>query len=169
MKNSPYWGPKSPSARQEIARILWIQKVHLRFHHRKPLVLILNQIKLVHALSCFLKVHFNIILTFTPRFSKVFPRFSPSKPCMHFSSPPHVPLYRPYLYYWFDHPNNTRWEVKIMELLTMLFPAVPCYQNKVYVLKDSYIIKLIHLFMGHDTNAEFLKVSRKPYWPSLWA
>jgi len=59
MEHSPAWGPKSPSTRQDIARILWNRKVHLRFCNRKPPVLFLSQIKLVHALSYFLKTHFN--------------------------------------------------------------------------------------------------------------
>ena len=80
--------PKSLSARQDIARIWWNRKVHLRFHNSKLPVLILSQIKLVHALSYFLKIHFNIILTFKPRSSKVFPRVSPPKRCMHLPHPP---------------------------------------------------------------------------------
>jgi hypothetical protein len=47
-------------------------------------------------------------------------------------------------------------------------PAFLCYQNKVHTLKDSHKIKMELIFMGHNTNAVFLKVSCQPFWSSIW-
>jgi len=56
------------TASQEFTRILWNPKVHHRIH-KIPSTLLLSQINPVHTSSFyFLKVHFNIILPFTPTY-----------------------------------------------------------------------------------------------------
>jgi hypothetical protein len=54
MEQSPSWEANSPSADQEIFVALWKKM--------PPLVRILNQMNPVHPfISCFFKMHFNII------------------------------------------------------------------------------------------------------------
>jgi hypothetical protein len=55
-------------ATQEIPRILWKPKVHHRIQNIPPPIPILCQVYLVRALQTnFSKIHFNIILSSTPR------------------------------------------------------------------------------------------------------
>jgi hypothetical protein len=58
------------SATEEIPRILWQPKVHSRFHNSPPIVLILSNIKPVHAFQFYVKTQFNIILPRSPRYSR---------------------------------------------------------------------------------------------------
>jgi len=62
MEQSP-WKANSRSASQEIPSILCNQKVHFHVHRSLPLIPTFNQMNLVHTIiSCFFKIHSNIIL-----------------------------------------------------------------------------------------------------------
>ena len=76
VEQSLSWDAKRSSAHQEILRVLWNQKFHYRIHKCPPPVSILSSINLVHSSPCyFLKIHFNIIFSSTPRPSKWSPSF----------------------------------------------------------------------------------------------
>ena len=55
---------------QEIILFLCNMKVHYGIHNSPPAEPILSQINQVHSPIPCLEIHFNIILQFTPRFSK---------------------------------------------------------------------------------------------------
>jgi hypothetical protein len=60
-----------PSASQEILLLLWNPKFHYRAHSSLPLVPILTQMHLAHTFPPYIpKIHFNIILPYTPRYSE---------------------------------------------------------------------------------------------------
>jgi hypothetical protein len=60
-----------------IPRILWNLSLHYSAHRNPPLALIINRISPIHAFpSYFFKIHFNIMLQSTSRFSKRSPSCS---------------------------------------------------------------------------------------------
>ena len=62
----------SPSAGQEIPRILWKQKTHQPTHKIAPLVPIVSHIILVHTPSYFFKKHLNMIFPYMSKSSKLY-------------------------------------------------------------------------------------------------
>ena len=71
MQHSPSWEANRFSPNKEFPQILSKPKVHYRIHKILSPILILSQIKLVHAPSShFLKIHINIILASMPGSSK---------------------------------------------------------------------------------------------------
>jgi hypothetical protein len=86
-----FWGSTGRSVRQEFPNISWNSKVHYRVNKSLSLVYILSSINIAHTTpSYFSKIHFNIILPTTSRFSCWFlslMAFS-LKLCVYSCSPP---------------------------------------------------------------------------------
>jgi len=113
------------SANPAIPRILWNPNVHYRVHKNTKLIPIVRQICLNSAhippQSHFFKIHFNIILPFTPKSSKRFPFTATTHHAYFFSANAcHTP--RPSLPLWSHYTIKTRRRVHLMESLTLQFP-----------------------------------------------
>ena len=116
MEHGRFWEANRFSAGQEISRISWNPKVRYRNCKSPPPAPVLSQISLVLASpSHFLKIHFNIILSFTSGL--------PTK-TLHvllFSHTYHMP--RPSHSPWFDHTSNICW-VHITKLLVLEYTSI---------------------------------------------
>jgi len=101
----------SSSACQEIPRILFYPNVHYHIHNPLPTVTILTHINPVHASTYhFLKIRFNIIISFTPSFSKWCLSLRSPRQSHVYTSPVSHTCYMPNLshYSWFDHPKKKK-------------------------------------------------------------
>jgi len=79
----------SHSNSQEIIRLLWNPKVHIRVHNSPPFAPVSSEINPIHIFTPYLfEVHFNIILPATPVSpNSLHFRFSYQPFCMHLSLP----------------------------------------------------------------------------------
>jgi hypothetical protein len=97
-------------------------KVHYRIQKSPPPIPIQSYTNPVHTPErYFPQIHFDIILSFTPRSSEgLFPWGFPAFIVCAFLIFPSA-LYAPPTHPWFDHPNNIWWRVQIVELFIMQF------------------------------------------------
>jgi len=71
-EQSHSWKANNSSASEEIHHILWNLYVHFRFDKTSPLVPVPSQVNPLYVFKPYLfKLNFNIILSFTPRFSRL--------------------------------------------------------------------------------------------------
>jgi hypothetical protein len=119
MQQSPSWEANSPSASQEIPRLLWNANVHCRVHKRPPLVSLLSQMKPIYTFPPpFPKIYSNIILLFTPTSSEWSRPFKYSEQYVYVSHPsPSCYIPRPSYPPQYDHPKNIWWSVQILKLI----------------------------------------------------
>jgi len=65
------WESNSSSASWKIPSLLWNTKLHDHVHRSSPLVPVMSHMNPAHTISsCFFKIQPNVILPFTPGFSK---------------------------------------------------------------------------------------------------
>jgi len=143
MDQSPTWEATSHSASQEIYSLLWNQKFHYRGHKSTLLVPILSQITpVITLLSYFPKIHSTITFLCTPRSCKWSFLFRFSKQnivCMYLrfhacymprqSHPP-----------WYDHPNNTWWNMQV--LMPLIMQSVPASRHFLLLCPNIVLISL---------------------------
>ena len=106
-EQSPSWETIISSASEEINHILWNPKVDYRIHENLSFIRILSRMNLLLPPPRFLKIHFNIILPHTPRYSK----WSPSLRFPHQNPICTYPL--PHTYYMPRSSHSSRfWSPK---------------------------------------------------------
>ena len=130
MEQSPSWEANRFAASQEIHPILWNPKVLYRIHMCPTPIPILSQLFPVYTpASHFLKTHLNIILPSTPGSSKLsfHLRFPHKNPICIYPLPHTWYMPRPFHFSQFDHPNNIRWRVQIINLLIVYSSLFPRY------------------------------------------
>ena len=117
MEQSPSWKANRFSASQVNFCILCNPKVYYRIHKSPPPVRIMSHINPVHAPhSYFRKNHFNIILSSKFGFSKLlFPSGFPTK-ALFAALPCTCCIPRQFCCFWYDHPNNIWWEIRIIKI-----------------------------------------------------
>jgi len=109
------------SADQEIPRLLWNWKAHHHVHKIPPSVPILSQINSYHITK---SVSLRSILILSSHLRLGLPsvlfRLSKQKICTH-SFSPHARCISCSRHCWFDHRNNTRARIQIVQLLKCSF------------------------------------------------
>jgi hypothetical protein len=75
----------------ETSLILWNREIHYLIYNSSPLVAVVIQMNPIY-MQLILKIRFNILFTFTPRFFQMAPFLHnfPPKICTDFTSPPYI-------------------------------------------------------------------------------
>jgi len=137
-EQDPSWAANTSTASQKFPAFYANRKfitVLTKTHH-----LSLSSARLIESStrSHFLKTHSDIIHPRMPRSSKLSLSLGcpPPKPCMHLSSPTHLPHIPPSSFFFILSPKEYYWGVQIIQLLTAQSLPVPC---RLHRLRPEYL------------------------------
>ena len=146
MEKSPSWEDDKFSASQAISHILWKPEVCYSFYKMSPPLLVLSQISPVRAHPFhFLKIHFVIIHSSTPRSSKCFPslRFSRQN-STHLSSSPYVPHAPPISFFFIWSPEYLLGNTELKASHYAVF-SIPLFSRHKDIMPNIYYLLHVRL------------------------
>lgn len=122
LKNSPVVITNSVGSLVRKLCAMWTSELGItRFAGVTLVVISLGGLKLVRG-----RCDVDYYTPTSPKWCKFVSQGFPQNPCMHLSSPPHIPHAEPISFIWFDQSKIFVEENQIIKLRTVLSPPVPC-------------------------------------------